>query len=289
LGADTRFYSKRNFSELICDAPQYASLNTVIPVPTSPEKIPYSFASLVLQHPEHRIVTPVSEARLYMISIGHVYSDGTIEIEENPSRWSPEAAAMAPQSFLAPAGEFNPLALIASQGIQNGWQWQGFVMKNTETLQRWRFRNPLYTIVRDLRGGEADLYSRFLRLRRAIQLQMYVAYYPEDAKEFHECDAKLRDQSREIFNEYNAVHRGPKATRKSLKDVGWPLNKCVYVLHGLYMSEMKSKNIELTIDNVIQYVNNMELLKQRALLVTPVGGKIRKVFEVDEIDMDEAV
>jgi hypothetical protein len=33
----------------------------------------------------------------------------------------------------------------------------------------------------------------------------------------------------------------------------------------------------------------MEPLKQRALLVTPVGGKIRKVFEVDEIDIDEAV
>jgi len=289
LGADTRFYSKRNFSELICDAPQYASLATLIPVPTSPEKIPYSFASLVLQHPEHRIVTPVSEARLYMISIGHVYSDGTIEIGENPSRWSPEAAAMAPQSFLAPAGEFNPLLFIASQGIQNGWQWQGFVMKNTETLQRWRFRNPLYTIVRDLRGGEADSYSRFLRLRRGAQLEIYLAYYPEDAKEFYECDAKLRDQSMEIFNEYNAVHRGLKAVRKSLKDVGWPLNKCVYALHGLYMSEMKPKNIELTIDNVIQYVNNMEPLKQRALLVTPVGGKIRKVFEVDEIDIDEAV
>jgi len=289
LGADTRFYSKRNFSELISDAPQYASLATLIPVPTSPEKIPYSFASLVLQHPEHRIVTPLTEARLFIISIGHVYSDGTIEIEENPARWSPAAASMAPQSFLAPAGEFNPLLFITSKGIQNGWQWQGFVMKNTETLQRWRFRNPLYTIVRDLRGGEADLYSRFLRLRRAIQLQMYVAYYPEDAKEFHECDAKLRDQSREIFNEYNAVHRGLKAGRKSLKDVGWPLNKCVYALHGLYMSEMKPKNIELTIDNVIQYVNNMEPLKQRALLVTPVGGKIRKVFEVDEIDIDEAV
>ena len=284
LGADTRFYSKRNFSELISDAPQYASLGTVIPVPTSPEKIPYSFVSLVLQHPEHRIVTPLTEARLFIISIGHVYSDGTVEIEENPSNWSPAAAAMAPQSFPAPTGEFNPLLFITSQGIQNGWQWQGFIMKNTDTLQRWRFRNPLYTIVRDLRGGEADLYSRFLRLRRASQLHIYIGYYPDDIKGFHECDVKLRDQSVEIFNEYNAVHRGPKAGRKTIKDVGWPLNKCVYALHGLYLSQMKPKNIEVTIDNVIQYVNNMELLKQRALLVTPVGGKVKKIFELEEID-----
>ena len=274
LGADTRFYSKKNFSELICDAPEYNTL-------TSALSLPYTFMSIVLQHPEHRIVKLVEQARLFITSMGYVHNDGTVEIEENPSKWSKEAAAIAPQSFLMPT-DFNHLEFTASQVVQNGWQWQGFVMKNINSLQRWRFRNPLYIIIRDLRGSESELYGRFLRLRRAKQLHMYISYYPEETKELYDCDIKFGNQIQELFNEYNAVHRGPKSTRKSLKDVGWPLNKYIHALHGIYINKLKSQNMEININTVIEYINELDILKQRALLVTPVGGKYKMMEETDE-------
>ena len=284
LGADTRFYSKRNFSELILDAPEYAKLSQVIPLPSAPENIPYTFASLVLQHPEHRIVAPITHARIYVVSIGAVSADGSVVVIDNPATWPAIAAEMAPPQI--PVGVLigDPTQFIAQQAVQLGWIWQGFVFKNTSTLQRWRIRSTIYSTVRDLRGGESDSYSRFLRLRSGGHLSMYVVYYPEEQTLFYELEDKMRDQSRELFKEYNAVHRGPRTARKELKTVGWPLNIHVYTLHKLYVSTLKSIGQELTIDKVIEYMNNIAPLKQRAFLVSPLGGKIKTVFQTEEVN-----
>ena len=289
LGADTRFHSKRNFSDLVQDAPEFALLSKAIPTHGAPERTPYTFASLVLQHPEHRIVGVPQAPRIYIVSLGCVHVDGTVEILEAPAFWSLEAQKMAPLTY---SGAFDVPTdktiqqLVQEEGLSHGWSWQGLVFKNPATLQRWRFRNPLYTPVRDLRGSEADSYARFLRLRAAAQLPLYVTYYPEDSQHFYELEGKIREQTRELFNSYNAVHRGPKAERKSLKDVGWPLNNHIYKLHGLYTNQLKPAGLTMTQENIIQYVNALEPLKQRALLVTPVGGKLRLPLEHNEVDME---
>lgn len=289
LGAKTRFYSRRNFDELVGETPQWASLHTV--VPSTSEQHLYTFANLVLQHPEHRIVASITSPRLYVISIGLVKSDGTVEIQENPELWSASAAALAPDTIVAPPSmninEEAAAALLSQQMAVRGWTWQGLVFKNTASLQRWRFRSTMYTPVRDMRGSESDSYTRFLRLRHSSQLQHYLAYFPEEQKEFYELESKLRDQTREVFSAYTAVHRGPKNGRKNLKDVGWPLNKHVYILHGLYVSQLKPMGLALTIENVVQYVNALPVLKQRALLVTPVGGNPASTMNVGELSMTE--
>jgi hypothetical protein len=286
LGAKTRFYSRRNFDELVRETPQWPSLQTILPVGS--EQYVYTFANIVLQHPEHRIVANIKEPRLYITSIGSVKSDGSVEIQENPELWSPNAAALAPDTIVAPSmniTEGSSAALLTQQMAIRGWTWQGLVFKNTSSLQRWRLRSPIYTPVRDLRGSEADSYTRFLRLRHNNQLHHYIAYFPEEEKEFYELEGKLREQTREIFRLYNAVHRAPKPDRKSLKDVAWPFNKYVYTLHSLYMSQLKPIGQPLSIENVIQYVNALPVFKQRALLVTPVGGNV-KDSNVD-LEMEE--
>ena len=286
LGAKTHFYSRRNFDELVYDTPQWPMLQSILPPVGSSVGDVYSFASTVLQHPEHRIVANIKEPRLYITSIGIVKSDGSVEIQENPELWPPSAAALAPDTIVNTSTNITDesiSALLSQQISQRGWSWQGLVFKNTSTLQRWRLRSPVYTPVRDLRGAEADSYTRFLRLRHSYQLNNYIAYFPEEQNELYELERKLREQSQEIFNTYNAVNRGPKNTRKSLKDVAWPLNKYIYTLHGLYMSQLKPIGQPLSIENVIQYVNALPILKQRALLVTPIGGKVHsnKIVDVE--------
>ena len=284
LGAKTHFYSHRNFDELVYDTPQWPMLQYILPPVSSTAGPVYSFASTVLQHPQHRIVANIKEPRLYITSIGIVKNDGSVEIHENPELWSPVAAALAPDTIVASSMNItdeSAAALLSQQISQRGWEWQGLVFKNTSTLQRWRLRSPVYTPVRDLRGAEADSYTRFLRLRHSNQLNNYIAYFPEEQNELYELERKLREQSQEIFNTYNAVNRGPKNTRKNLKDVAWPLNKYIYTLHGLYMSQLKPIGQPLSIENVIQYVNALPILKQRALLVTPIGGKVHSNKIVD--------
>lgn len=265
LGAKTRFYSKRNFDELVCESPQWPAIKSILlQTPGN------TFASLVLQHPENRIVAPVTQPRLYVISLGVVHGDGIVGIEENPLKMPESIRSFAPDTIVTPT---ITAEWMSNLSLQRGWTWQGIVIKNLATLQRWRLRSHIYAPVRSLRGSEADAYSRFLRLRHSGQLVHYVAYFPEDQSAFYEYEGKIRDQTRELFREYNAVHRGPKGGRKNLKDVGWPLNKHVYILHGLYMAQLKPTHSELTIENVIQYVNALPAINQRALLIAPVGGK----------------
>jgi len=284
LGANTHFYAKRDFSSLVQDTPEYTLLGKAIPTPGSPEHTPYTFASLVLQHPEHRIVGVPPAPRIYIVSLGCVHVDGTVEILENPATWPPEAQKMAPTQYSFDESRSLDLTFANLQHTY-GWQWQGLIIKNTTTLQRWRTRNPLYTPVRDLRGSEADSYARFLRLRSAGQLPLYLTYYPEESQQIYQLEDKISEQTFELFREYNGVHRGPKADRKSLKDVGWPLNNHVYKLHGLYTHQLKPAGLTLTLENVTQYVNALPTLKQRALLVTPVGGKVG-CLAPDEVDME---
>jgi hypothetical protein len=47
------------------------------------------------------------------------------------------------------------------------------------------------------------------------------------------------------------------------------------------MSQLKPIGQPLSIENVIQYVNALPILKQRALLVTPIGGKVHNNKIVD--------
>ena len=267
LGANTRFYSKRNFSELVTDAPEWAALPSIIPVGT--------FASLVLQHPEHRIVSPVPAARIYIVDMGMVNpADGQVEILVNPAKWPEAAKALAPLTTDSglPAGK-SAIQLVKEEAMKRGSFWQGLVFKNSNTLVRWRIRNPIYTPVRDLRGSEADSYARFLRLRKAGLLQTYIAYYPEETQEFYELEGKFREQTRELFKNYNAVHRGKKEERKDLKDIAWPYKNHIYHIHGLYLA---NKAMPITLDIVIGYMNALDALKQRAFLVAPVGGKMKQ-------------
>jgi hypothetical protein len=264
LGANTRFYSKRNFSELVTDAPEWSALPLIIPVGT--------FASLVLQHPEHRIVSPVPTARIYIVDMGMVNPvDGQVEILVNPAQWPEAARALAPPTTSGglAAGK-SATQLVQDEAMKRGSFWQGLVFKNSNTLVRWRIRNPIYTPVRDLRGSEADSYARFLRLRKAGLLQTYIAYYPEETQEFYELEGKFREQTRELFKNYNVVHRGKKEERKDLKNIAWPYKIHVFKLHGLYLAD---KTQPITLDSVIVYMNALDVIKQRAFLVAPVGGK----------------
>ena len=259
LGATTQFYAKRDFSELVKDCPEYATLATCIPsptfTPTSLEGIPYTFASLVLQHPAHRIVTPELKPCIYIVSLGAVFADGTMEIEENPERWP-----AVTQQF-APTTDYNGdkyLRKIMEGGYDSFWWEPGFVIKNADTLQRWVAHNQSYVIIKALRGQEADMYARFARLRQNGQLYQYLCYYQDDMAPFHTLEYTIQGQARKIVEAVNT---------KSLKTIGWPLKNIAYAL------QKKVTQGVVTQDDVMKYIQTMTPYKLRALLITPIGGE----------------
>ena len=281
FGAHTRFHSKRNFSELIKDAPQYTELNKILPPASS--TVPYTFASVVLQHPEHRVVAPITQPRLYVVNLGAVNADGLVTISENPLTWSETALRHAVPTY--EHKNINTQALAMTYG----WMWQGLVVKNTITLQRWRMRNPLYTLVRDLRGNESDDILRFLRLRKVGQIYAYVQYYPEIAPVYEAYELKLREQTQSLFDDYCAVYKNKSSSKKSLNDVGWPHRQNMRIIHDIYRTQLKPAQQIVKKEMVVYYMNNLDSVKQRAFIITPVGGKVTTKSIVAELHDDEVV
>lgn len=274
FGAHTRFHSKRNFSELIKDAPQYSELNQILAITSLCKERPYTFTSLVLQHSEHKIVSVVPWPKLYVVSVGIVSADGTIIISEDPRTWSEPARSYAIPTYINKNTDIN--ALMA----QYGWMWQGLVIKNVASLQRFRVINPLYSSVKELRGNESDDMLRFLRLRKAGQIQAYIYYYPEMREIYESYELKIREQTQSLFDEYCAIYKNKSDTKKTLKDVGWPHRSNVRAIHDIYKTQLKPAQQFVKKEVVVYYMNNIDIVKQRAFLVTPVGGKITTEEEV---------
>jgi tryptophanyl-tRNA synthetase len=55
----------------------------------------------------------------------------------------------------------------------------GVIIKNNETGERTKFRNPIYEEVRSLRGNEPKLQYQYLSLRQNGKLASFLKYFPE--------------------------------------------------------------------------------------------------------------
>jgi hypothetical protein len=80
MGATGIFYSRRSFQDLLVDALQQKGINTIQEIKHILGT--HTFASFLLQHPEHRIVSRITVPTLYLIHRGSVSPDGTVQIEE---------------------------------------------------------------------------------------------------------------------------------------------------------------------------------------------------------------
>jgi hypothetical protein len=87
LGATGTFYSEKTFGELFDEAAQtmgYSSRNdlcSILPKPSSDEVA--TFVSFLLQHPEHRVVSRPRNAKLFIVHMGTVKEDGSVEVKED--------------------------------------------------------------------------------------------------------------------------------------------------------------------------------------------------------------
>lgn len=263
MGAGTGFYGTKTFADMMRDA---LAVRGITPEDMAKElvRFGFQFASFVLQHPEHRVVQKIDKPNIYVIHLGLVDSLGNFLIEEDASAW--------PAAFQPLAVPKYP-ALDISQGEDAARRldtmirsteatWQGLVFRGTNG-DRWRLRSLSYKILRDLRGKESRMEDRFCRIRANNMVRIYTQNWPEEQQKFFEFEKRLRGLTSKIYTEYCAVH---KEKSKVFLDVPVPLRTPIYELHGIYLNNLRPKNLTLKMPIVIQYVNNLPVESQSALL-----------------------
>ena len=274
IGAGGNFYSQRSFAELFTDALVTANTNLVqlaLNVRHSfkdVKNVHAYFASFLLQHPEHRVVSKVDHARMYIVHTGYVTKDGETAIEDiSELSPEPELAALAlPQYHM---NGFNTVpdyqSFLNTQLNTKGWFWQGLTFKDANG-NRWRTRNSKYLVLRALRGSEALPLDRWLRLRSEGKVLEYLKHYAEERAMFWDFEQRFRALTLAVYAGYVDVH---KAHAKKLTDLPKNVSPCVFRLHAHYLEHLKPQTLTVKQKDAIEIVNKMTLLEQKRMMMEP--------------------
>jgi hypothetical protein len=263
IGAKGSFYTNTSFSDMFAAAAHACGYNTVDDLGAALVQQGYSFASFVLQHPEHRIVARIRSPRIYLITVGTV--DGAyIHVHNyNPDVFKNlQVNRYAPQKF----DEASAFQLVQQLAELRGWTWQGLVFKGGDST-RWRIRSQTYSNLKNLRGVESKAEERFLRLRKWGLVKNYLQHYSEDRDVFWQLEQNMRTKTVAIFDAYRCVHKQHLLIFSELqKEYQTP----VFRLHAKYLAAKKAgTSYKIEMKDVIQFVNEMLPYEQLRILNAP--------------------
>jgi len=236
FGADNGYYSSKTFREMLADALDGMKLGDLIPNG-------YTFISVLLQHPEHRVVEKVTAPAIFRLHAGRIDVDGTVTIDE--------CIGGSPHEVDAPANDETIKAWFGELAAAKAWEWQGVVIKDGAG-RRWRLRSNSYRMVRSLRGSMARADERFFSLRRAGLVKTYLYYYPEDKQLYWRLEKWLRATTNSIYTAYCAVY---KEHTMELDAVDPMFRTHVRGMHAKYLAELRPTGKTMNHAEAVAYMN----------------------------------
>ena len=245
------FYSKRTFKELFTDALVPKELFDYVEKPSA--DFSSTFQSLVLQHPEHQIVTKFTNPHLIPVENGKVDASGNVFFTQV------QKVFVDRMTF---SSEKEIWDLIQTKSMEKGWRWQGLVFKDDKG-NRWRLKNTTFTYLQGLRGNDALAVDRFLRLRAAHKITEYLTHFSEEKEIFWSLEQKLRFATKAVYDAYVSVH---KSHEKVLADIPQPAKTIVFKLHAHYLADLRPQKKSIVMKDVVDLVNALPLWEQRMLL-----------------------
>lgn len=243
MGAGAGFYNKTTFRQMLEDAVLASGAAGIEEFFAAHIQEGETFLTVLVQHPEHRVVEKVAAARVFVLQAGAIEADGTVMIREG--------CADGPAVIDAPAAGQSPATWF--EDLVNGrtWVWQGVVVQDGEG-RRWRVRSAVYRMIRSLRGSTARPDERFFSLRAAGLVKTYLQYYPEESKAFWTYEKWIRSATQTLYNYYVEIY---KARQLSLTDVDARWHTHLGALHHMFMGQLKPVRNGLHMSHVVAYMN----------------------------------
>lgn len=279
LDAAGTFYSTKSFRELFIEAYfdtfHDNSLNINGDLKNCQMELPKDnelsiFYSFLVQHVEHKIVKTNTVNHVYVIYKGIVYKDGSITIEDTPVQISDvENIPNIPIPTL-PNQIHSYLDIVSGQSTDKiernevqEWSkklisekpkdFQGIILKDREG-NRWRVRSEKYSAIRSLRGNSPSLRDRFSQLYTSNLLHKYLEYYPEESVQISNLLTHVTNIIKKLYQLYVELHI-LKTT--NLDKIDKMYHPHIYMLHGLYMSNLRPSGKTMTPHNVQVYLHKL--------------------------------
>ena len=252
LDANCRYYSQtKTFSAMFYDA-----------LPNGFGSWPVNMsASYILQHPENRVVTPVSAPSSTLIQMTTITADGSIHTQANP--------ALLVTGITTPDLLYQRLADLNMRFRHNV---QGYIIKNRNTGERYKMRTSEYNRVRQLRGNSARRDYLWLSAWRDGSLAKYLALYPEERLESDKIVNQWKRATNDVFHIYTDVFKARTLPKAQIPPKYRPL---VYGLHTLYMDTLKPAQKSVDWKTVLGFMNSRDI----AQMLFVVNWEARKAAE----------
>lgn len=255
LDASGTFYSNKPFRQLFAESffhyrfdtnkEMEDSLQTYSDWMEVPKENEVSvFYSFLVQHKEHRIVSPVEKNEVYFIHKGIVYEDGTIEYCVNV-----DVPVQQIPCIPLDDSNVNFVDWVKNNLVDKLWIVKGFVCKDRNG-NRWRFQNDKYAVVKSLRGNSASDLDRYVQLYTQNITYKYLEYFPEETFYFSCYKVFMNNIIIILFKYYTQIYITKEI---SLNDAEKMYIPHLYSLHGIYVTSLRSEGKKMNTIFIQQY------------------------------------
>ena len=280
VGAEVSFYKSSNmtFNQMFIET----CINNNFNIQSLNTKYCYSF---ILQHPSNRIVIPFKKSHLYLVGVYDIIQkdENVVVVEENLSEVQKEGLWHLTGIRFPERYEFTTYTELIDKFASRNTPYDvmGIIVKNNQTGERTKFRNPIYEEVRHLRGNQPKLQYQYLCLRHTGKIQQFLKYYPETKKEM----SKFRDQVH-TFTENLHKNYIDCYVKKIQPLIYYSLQYRTHMfkLHEHFINNLRQNRLYITNTEVIKYVNNLH----PSLLMYCLNYNMRKMM-IDTIKTEELV
>ena len=137
------------------------------------KKFVYSF---VMQHPKNRIVKIINEMKLYLVDVFEIIDKTVNIIDFRKLDLNISDKLKYPRQEILTDENSLTLCKETCASMNTPYHIQGVVIKSNDG-KRYKFRNPNYEHVRQLRGNQPKLQYQYMALRQSGKLKEYLQYY----------------------------------------------------------------------------------------------------------------
>lgn len=240
-----------------------------------PKNYCYSF---VLQHPKNRIVVPLKQLKLYLVSIYEIneFFVTRLSIDSELQKKLPDFLSY-PIKY--DCSNWNDVYYLSKNCYSS--YIVGFMLTDRIRNIRSKIRNQNYEYVRKLRGNQPKLKFTYLNLRLNKNIKNYLYHYPEHKVYFDMYHEEIYNFSKNLHNYYINCYI---KKLKPLKEFNYEYRKFMFKLHDIYKTQLKKYNKVVTFKFVYDYVNKLP----PPLLMYSLNYKYRsnKLTEYNKMNVD---
>jgi|AntAceMinimDraft_13_1070369.scaffolds.fasta_scaffold22365_1 hypothetical protein len=262
VGGGTCFFMENGFKEentfkyMFDEVCQSVGLN----LDNLNKKYVYSF---VMQHPRNRIVTIIKEMSLYLVDVYQIEDNKTIRVVSINNDFEDlgiEKSKVNLVNKISLKNEEDLHKCIESMAsINTPYDNVGVVIRNN-IGERYKFRNPNYEHVRELRGNQPKLQYHYINLRQTGKVAEYLQYYKEHKKPFNDFRNMIHDYTNELLSNYIRCYIKKE---KTLKEFPEKYRVHMYTLHHkIYLKTLMPEKKYVNKEVVVHYFNGLHPAKQ---------------------------